>query len=82
MANVFTFVKKTNNIPFFISVCLNVVICMLGIETTSLVLTENFNTDSLCGCSLAVLTRADIDTSFQTTDRIYCIGQFCRLDIL
>ena len=63
MANVFTLVEKTNNIPFLVSVHLNVVICMLAIETTSSVLTENFNTDTLCGCSLAVLTRADINTS-------------------
>ena len=46
------------------------------------ILTANFNTDTLCGCSLAVLTRADIETSVQTTERIYCVGQFCCLDIL
>ena len=82
MANVFTLVEMTNNLTFLVSVCLNVVLCMLGIETTSLVLTENFNTDALCGCSLAVMSRADIETSVQTTERIYCVGQFCCPDIL
>ena len=65
-----------------VPVCLNVTVCMMGLETTSQVLTENFNTDTLCGCSLAVLTRADIETSVQTTEMIDCVGQFCCLDIL
>ena len=39
-----------------------------------LLLTVNFNTDALSGISLAVLTRADIDTSVQTTKMIYCVG--------
>ena len=60
--------KSISAVLSIVSVCLNVTVCLMGLETTSQVLTENFNTDTLCVLNVTVCLMGLETTSLVLTE--------------